>query len=213
MIRVPPLAYSVVRWSQVCHCSARTFRKFAQTAAELKLIECTSIAELKHFGSRSTADRLQIVVPKLLKYRDEWSNRSGVTRHQSRVDTDNRVEEEKETTKDDARKSASSEKNWIIVERAFVCICGSINFTEGRCRCGKTIYKPFPEVEVLPLVRDFLWAKAPKGWPAPDEKICRSIYDNVGGLLDLGRLIERLVVPESIRSYGWFESVLRSKSA
>lgn len=75
--RVPSLIHSELRWSQICHCSVRTFRNFAQRAAELKLIECRSAAELMQFSSRTKADRLQIDVPKLLKYRDEYSKKSG----------------------------------------------------------------------------------------------------------------------------------------
>lgn len=87
MTSVPPLAHSVVGWSKICHCSARTFRKFADRAADLQLISSTSLADLRQFSGRSPADRLQIEVPKLMKYRDEWSKRSVVTTEQISIDT------------------------------------------------------------------------------------------------------------------------------
>jgi hypothetical protein len=80
---IPSATHSVGKWSHICFCSTRFFRKFAQSATELKLIECRTQAELKQFSSRTQAVLLQIDVPKLLKYRDEWSRRSGVTTEQS----------------------------------------------------------------------------------------------------------------------------------
>jgi hypothetical protein len=76
---VPSIAHSELKWSHLCHCSVRTFRKWAKRASELGLISCTSIAELVQFSSRTRANRLQIDVPKLLKYRDEYSKKSGHT--------------------------------------------------------------------------------------------------------------------------------------
>jgi hypothetical protein len=87
---VPELIHSEGRWAQICFTSARKFRKFAETAAELKLISSSSQAELKQFASRMPANRLQICIPKLLKYRDEYSRKSGQTPDKlpARTDTD-----------------------------------------------------------------------------------------------------------------------------
>jgi hypothetical protein len=89
-LAIPSACHSVVRWSQICHCSARVFRKFTERAADLKLIESRSAADLKQFASRSPADRLHIGVPKLLKYRDEYSKKSRYSPDKvpSRVDRD-----------------------------------------------------------------------------------------------------------------------------
>lgn len=65
---LPQLTHSDVKWASICHCSVRVFRRIADRLAEEKLIE-----------SESTGDRRRITVRKLLKYRDEYSNRSGQT--------------------------------------------------------------------------------------------------------------------------------------
>jgi transcription elongation factor Elf1 len=68
--------HSDVKWSQICYCSARKFRSIANRLQEKGLIVCTS-----------TDNRLQIDVPKLLKFRDEYSKKSGHS-PDSRTDTD-----------------------------------------------------------------------------------------------------------------------------
>ena len=92
---VPSRIHSVVKWSEILGCSARRFRQFAQIATELRLIDSSSPADLVQFSSRTPADRLQIDIPKLLKYRDEYSQRSGQTPEQirGRADTEQRREE------------------------------------------------------------------------------------------------------------------------
>src|ERR1019366_9387191 len=86
---IPSRSHSVIKWAQICHCSTRIFRKFADRAARLKLFECNPIANGVQFASRTQADRVQIDLPKLLKYRDEYSKRSGQTtsKMESRTDT------------------------------------------------------------------------------------------------------------------------------
>lgn len=68
--------HSDVKWSQICYCSARKFRSIAIRLQEKGLIVCIS-----------TDNRLQIDVPKLLKFRDEYSKKSGQS-PDSRSDTD-----------------------------------------------------------------------------------------------------------------------------
>jgi hypothetical protein len=68
--------HSDVKWSQICYCSARKFRSIANRLQEKGLIVCTSID-----------NRLKIDVPKLLKFRDEYSKKSGHS-PDSRTDTD-----------------------------------------------------------------------------------------------------------------------------
>lgn len=97
-LAVPTAAHSVIRWSQICHCSARLFRKFTTSAAHLRLISVTSTADLRQISAKSMGDRLQISIPKLLKYRDEYSKKSGQTpdklRTNSALDRDRDTEGE-----------------------------------------------------------------------------------------------------------------------
>lgn len=65
---VTSLTHSELKWSTNLHTSVRKLRKYLESMANLHLISIESID-----------NRLRINVPKLLKYRDEWSNRSGVT--------------------------------------------------------------------------------------------------------------------------------------
>jgi hypothetical protein len=83
---IPSRTHSVVKWSQICHCSARKLRSFAQRSTELSLISSRSVADLQQFSSRSPADRLQIDCAKLLEIRDESSKKSGTSPDQIRVD-------------------------------------------------------------------------------------------------------------------------------
>lgn len=87
--RVPTLVHSDLRWAKICCCSTRMFRTFVERAAELKLIESRTPAELKQYSSRTPAKRFEICIPKLLKYRDEYSRKSGVAPDKlpARVDT------------------------------------------------------------------------------------------------------------------------------
>jgi len=80
---IPSRTHSVVEWSKICVCSARRLREFARIATELRLICAQTAPELRQFGSRRVADRLQIDVPNLLKYRDEYSKKSGHTPKQT----------------------------------------------------------------------------------------------------------------------------------
>jgi hypothetical protein len=61
------LVYSPLVWSQKLYVSVRKCKKILETLQLLQLIDCKSIGK-----------RLQIGIPKLLKYRDEYSKKSGV---------------------------------------------------------------------------------------------------------------------------------------
>src|SRR5206468_9619966 len=78
----PSSTHSVVKWSQICHCSARKFRKIVGWLTEKSLII-----------SETVNDRLRIVAPKLVKYRDEYSKKAG-------QDQDSRAEKEQEEKTD-----------------------------------------------------------------------------------------------------------------
>jgi hypothetical protein len=110
---VPVLVHSYLLWSKICWSSTRTFRNFANRAAELKLIESRPAAELKQNSSRLAADRLEICVPKLLKYRDEYSRKSGSDKDKLPARSDeiqNRSEVETEVVKPLAQKPL---REWI----------------------------------------------------------------------------------------------------
>lgn len=65
--------HSVVKWSQICNCSARRWRSIVTRMAEKTLIVVQSID-----------DRIQIEVPNIVKYKDEYSKKSGQTTEQER---------------------------------------------------------------------------------------------------------------------------------
>lgn len=81
---VPTRTHSVIEWAKICCCSTRRLRQFCDLSTELRLICAETAPELRQFGSRRVADRLQIDIPKLLKYRDEYSKKSGQTPAQDR---------------------------------------------------------------------------------------------------------------------------------
>ena len=97
---VPELTHSEVKWAQICFCSVRGFRKFTQRATELRLISAQTTTELRQYSSRTLAKRLQIGIPKLLKYRDEYSQRSGASREKlpARSDTERDTDTEQNRT-------------------------------------------------------------------------------------------------------------------
>lgn len=101
------LIYSEGKWAQELRCSVRKLRNVLPVMAELELISVrnvddrpiisTSSADDIHIIGTSSGNRIQIVVPNLLKYRDEWSKRSGVTHEQDiEVDTDTEAEKNKD---------------------------------------------------------------------------------------------------------------------
>lgn len=77
--------HSDVKWSQICYCSARKLRSIVSRLNEKGLISATS-----------TDNRLQIEVRNLLKYRDEYSKKSGVA-PDSRADTDTHTDTDTQT--------------------------------------------------------------------------------------------------------------------
>lgn len=94
--QVPSMVHSDLHWAKLCYCSTRLFRKFVDRACALQLIECKTPAELKQYSSRTQAIRFEICIPKLLKYRDEYARKSGVTPDKlpARVDTDKEIKKE-----------------------------------------------------------------------------------------------------------------------
>ena len=95
-VLIPSRTHSAVEWSKICACSARRLRQFCEKATELRLICAQTAPDLRRFSSRRVADRLQIDIPKLLKYRDEYSKKSGQTpvqdREQIQIQRENKVE-------------------------------------------------------------------------------------------------------------------------
>jgi hypothetical protein len=74
----PNAVHSVVKWASICHCSARHWRSIAHRMAEKNLIVM-----------RSIEDRIEITICNILKYKDEYSKKSGQNTEQDRdTDTD-----------------------------------------------------------------------------------------------------------------------------
>jgi hypothetical protein len=75
----PVATHSVVQWAAICHCSVRVWRKFALCFAEKNLISL-----------QSTENRWQIEIPKILKYKDEYSKKSRHTSDQEQMEIESR---------------------------------------------------------------------------------------------------------------------------
>jgi hypothetical protein len=81
---VPTRTHLALDWATILCCSsARKLRKWVNRAHDLGLIRAETTLIPRSFRAHCAQDRLQIDIPKLLKYRDEWSKRSGVTREQA----------------------------------------------------------------------------------------------------------------------------------
>lgn len=79
----PALALTEKTWARTLRVSTRVFRKFCQSLAEVSLVLC-----------QNSGETFQIVVPNILKYRDEYSKKSGHS-PDTRTDTDREREKEK----------------------------------------------------------------------------------------------------------------------
>ncbi len=71
---VPSATHSAVKWASICRTSVRRFTSIAKTFADQGLIVM-----------QSTDNRIQIDVPNLLKYKDEYSKKSGQTPEQEHI--------------------------------------------------------------------------------------------------------------------------------
>lgn len=80
---LPVATHSWVKWSQICHCSVRVFKSIACRMEEKSLINIKSID-----------DRLQIEIPNILKYKDEYAKKSGQTPEQEQIQKE--IQKEKE---------------------------------------------------------------------------------------------------------------------
>lgn len=73
----PSATHSWVKWSQICHCSVRHFRSIVCRMEEKSLISIQTVD-----------DRIQITISNILKYKDEYSKKSGHTPEQEQKRTD-----------------------------------------------------------------------------------------------------------------------------
>lgn len=85
----PELVCSELRWAQLTHCSVRRFRTIAQRLNAERLIVY-----------QSADNRIIISVPKILKYKDEYTKKSGHS-PDSKADTEGKTEGEGKKTPDD----------------------------------------------------------------------------------------------------------------
>ena len=71
----PEAIHTEQKWAQICHVSTRTLRNLLQTMS-------------KHLAKveQTTDNRIRIAVPNILKYKDEYSKKSGQYQEQSRVE-------------------------------------------------------------------------------------------------------------------------------
>ena len=90
----PKASHSAVKWSQICHCSVRRFNSIAQIFADEELISMQSVD-----------DRVTIEVSNILKYKDEYSKKSGPSR--ARV-TDTEADGEADTDREQIKDSSAS---------------------------------------------------------------------------------------------------------
>jgi hypothetical protein len=86
---MPSVTHSDAVWASICHCSTRVWQRISSTLASENLILLKTVS-----------NRTQIDIPKLLKYRDEYSQKSGqspdkICSDQIRVEirSDNRSEQ------------------------------------------------------------------------------------------------------------------------
>jgi len=99
------IVHSDIKWASITRVSVRAWRSISARLAERSLIERTSVMEPMHNDNgsiikpmrndrESNANRTRIAVPKLLKYIDEYTKKSGQTPEsvRSRLDK-NRLEE------------------------------------------------------------------------------------------------------------------------
>ena len=96
-------------------------------------------------------------------------------------------------------------------ERVILCICGKPYPPSETVRCCGHVYGEAHavEVEVLPLVREWLWSVAPRSLQAPDEVICGRCYSAADGLVPLYRkLRERAEILKTMKSYGLILAIL-----
>lgn len=79
----PSATHSWVKWSQICHCSVRVLKSIANRLEEKKLIDLISID-----------NRSQITIHNILKYKDEYSKKSGQTPEQEQKQKERQKQKE-----------------------------------------------------------------------------------------------------------------------
>ncbi len=82
---IPDAIHSEVKWAQICHCSVRVWRSIAYRMKEKGLIEIESFA-----------NRRQITIRNILKYKDEYLKKSE-GRVEKRVERESRERAEQQT--------------------------------------------------------------------------------------------------------------------
>ena len=82
---IPMASHSIAKWASILDTSSRTFTKICKSLQTESLIFC-----------ESSSDRLTISVPNILKYKDEYSKKSGQTPEPIRADRE-QIESRTET--------------------------------------------------------------------------------------------------------------------
>jgi hypothetical protein len=83
---VPTRTHLALDWATILCCSsARKLRKWVNRAHDLGLIRAETTLIPRSFRAHCAQDRCKIDIPNLLKYRDEYSKKSGQTPEQERA--------------------------------------------------------------------------------------------------------------------------------
>jgi hypothetical protein len=82
----PELINSELKWSQILYTSVRRFRTISNSLAEKGLIVC-----------ECTDNRIRISIPNIVKYKDEYSKKSGQAQ-ESKADTDRDIDRKQNKT-------------------------------------------------------------------------------------------------------------------
>jgi hypothetical protein len=101
---VPAACHSVPKWASICHCSARAFRTIAQKMSDLCLIDMQTVE-----------DQTRIEVRNILKFKDEYAQRSGQTPDTKEIESRKKAEGEKKTP-DAKAPVANPSAHWFEAE-------------------------------------------------------------------------------------------------
>ena len=129
---VPEITHTVIQRGEICRCSSRKFARFGAICSKLRLICAETAPDLRRNCSRRATKQLRICIPKLLKYRDEYSKKSGQTPDKLRRDSGQTPAQETETeTETDSKKST-------------LCIDNIQSQEQTRARVAESPHTPSP---------------------------------------------------------------------
>lgn len=128
------LSYPLAAWARKLHCSKRKTSMFFQKFSEISLVFLDFSAE----NEKSCIGKLTVKIPNLLKYRDEYSKKSGQTPDKLPKDSGAKKEIEKEIEKKLQRLSPEQVKD------EYLKYAGVIQLAGGQMTIIKDIAETFP---------------------------------------------------------------------